>query len=128
MADENKRIVCDLDDTICFSTNGEYCTSTPNSKLIEKLHCYKNNGFEISIFTSRNMRSYHNDVGKITAKMLPDAINWLNKENVPYDSIYIGKPWCGPHGFYIDDKAIRPVEFLTLSYEEILSLISNKKP
>jgi capsule biosynthesis phosphatase len=35
----------------------------------------------------------------------------------------MGKPWGGRGGFYVDDKAIRPDEFLRLSYEEILALV-----
>ena len=52
-------------------------------------------------------------------------VNWLNKHDVPFDEIHIGKPWCGDDGFYVDDKAIRPDEFARLSYEEIRKLISN---
>ena len=71
------------------------------------------------------MRKYENSVGKIAANTLPVIVNWLNKHDVPFDEIHIGKPWCGDDGFYVDDKAIRPDEFARLSYEEIRKLISN---
>ena len=45
---------------------------------------------------------------------------------MPYDDIVIGKPWCGFEGFYVDDKAIRPSEFSTLSYEEICTLLQKE--
>ncbi|HFM3427384.1 TPA: capsular biosynthesis protein, partial [Escherichia coli] len=48
------------------------------------------------------------------------------KNNVPYDEIYVGKPWCGHEGFYVDDKAIRPNEFVNLSYNEIKKLTGIK--
>ncbi|MNW19162.1 hypothetical protein D3C71_2190280 [compost metagenome] len=50
-------------------------------------------------------------------------IDWLKKHNVPHDEIYVGKPWCGHEGFYVDDKSIRPDEFAKLSYEEIKRLV-----
>jgi hypothetical protein len=32
------------------------------------------------------------------------TLNWLEKNNVPYDEIYFGKPWAQ---IYIDDNAFR---------------------
>ena len=58
---------------------------------------------------------------------LPVIIDWLDKHNVPYDEIYVGKPWCGFEGFYVDDKAIRPSEFVNLSYSEIMELLEKDK-
>ena len=43
---------------------------------------------------------------------------------MPYDEVYVGKPWCGAHGFYIDDKAVRPSEFLRYSYADITALLA----
>lgn len=73
------------------------------------------------------MRTYEGNVGKINVNTLPVLIEWLNKNNIPYDEIYMGKPWCGTEGFYVDDKAIRPDEFVKLSYEEIIDLTRVKK-
>ncbi len=97
---------------------------SPNLKIINKVIEYKNNGFNIILFTSRNMRAHDNNIGKITAKTLPIIFKWLEKHNVPFDEIYVGKPWCGNNGFYVDDKAIRPSEFIEKSYEEITKLIN----
>ncbi|MDR2341976.1 MAG: capsular biosynthesis protein [Campylobacteraceae bacterium] len=122
-----KRIIIDLDETICFTANGNYAESIPNVPIIEKMREYKKLGFEIVINTSRNMRTYDANIGKININTLPIIIEWLNKHNVPYDEIYVGKPWCGFDGFYVDDKAIRPNEFIRFSYEEILHLLNLKK-
>lgn len=122
-----KRIIIDLDETICFTVNGNYIESTPNTLVIEKMHEYRKLGFEIVVNTSRNMRTYDANIGKININTLPIIIEWLNKYNVPYDEIYIGKPWCGFDGFYVDDKAIRPDEFIKFSYEEISHLLNLKK-
>lgn len=72
------------------------------------------------------MRTYQGNVGKININTLPVIIEWLNKHNVPYDEVIVGKPWCGTDGFYIDDKAIRPSEFISMSYEEIIQVLEKK--
>ena len=59
---------------------------------------------------------------------MPGIISWLEKHNVPYDEIHVGKPWCGFNGFYVDDKSIRPSEFVSLSYEEIMVLLAKENP
>ena len=121
-----KRIIMDLDETICSTEAANYVESTPNVEVIKRLWDYKALGFEIVISTSRNMRTYSGNVGKITANTLPIIIDWLNRHDVPYDEIYVGKPWCGHEGFYVDDKSIRPDEFAKLSYEEIKALTGIK--
>jgi len=118
-----KRLIMDLDDTICTTLNGDYANSYPNVSVIQKMREFKSLGFEIVINTSRNMRTYDCNVGKINANTLPIIIDWLQKNNVPYDEIYTGKPWCGFEGFYVDDKAIRPNEFTNLSVDEIKRLL-----
>jgi capsule biosynthesis phosphatase len=80
-------------------------------------------GFTIVIKTSRNMRTYHGNVGKINANTLPIIVAWLDKHAVPYDELIVGKPLCGTKGFYVDDKAIRPSEFIEKSYGEIVALL-----
>ena len=118
-----KRLIFDLDDTLCRTINADYANSIPIWPVIVKLRQYKADGFEIAISTSRNMRSYEGNTGKIAANTLPIIIEWLKRHNVPFDEIYIGKPWCGTDGFYIDDRAIRPQELVDLSYPEIMQLI-----
>ena len=122
-----KRLVMDLDDTITYTDKGDYHNSKPILEVIEKLREYKAQGFEIVISTSRNMRTYGGNVGKINANTLPIIIGWLEKYHVPYDEIYIGKPWYGTQGFYVDDKAIRPDEFANMSYEEVRNLLGIEK-
>jgi hypothetical protein len=73
------------------------------------------------------MRTFKGNVGKINVETLPNIINWLNHHEIPYDEIYVGKPWCGFEGFYIDDKSIRPSEFVNYSYEEIIEILNNEK-
>lgn len=121
----SKRLIVDLDDTITInSSTDDYKTKKPNIPLIKKLREYNKNGFEIIINTSRNVRTYKGQIGLINANTLPIIIEWLEKNNVPYTEIIVNKPWCGHEGFYIDDKSIRPEEFINKEYEEIIKLIS----
>ena len=121
-----KRLIFDLDDTLCITYDRDYTNSSPVAAVVSKLRQYKADGFQIVIATARNMRTYEGNVGKINANTLPIIIDWLNKHNVPYDEIIVGKPWCGTEGFYVDDKAIRPDEFVNLTYKEIKKLVGIK--
>jgi len=121
-----KKLIVDLDGTITLGDTSDYFNVSPNLVLIESLKTYKGKGFFIVISTARNMRTYEGNVGKINIHTLPTIIEWLDKHDVPYDEIIVGKPWCGNEGFYIDDKSIRPSEFTSMSYEEIMQLLEKE--
>lgn len=118
-----KRLIFDLDDTLCTTQNGDYANAQPITEVIEKLRDYHRQGFTIVINTSRNMRTYQGNVGAINKNTLPIITEWLDRHDIPYDELYVGKPWCGFEGFYVDDKAIRPDELVKLSYAEICQLL-----
>ena len=120
-----KNLVIDIDKTLTLGDNKDYLKVSPNLKIIEKVREYRKNGFNIILYTARNMRSYNNNIGRINAKTLPIIFKWLEMHNVPFDEIYVGKPWCGYEGFYVDDKTVRPDEFLRKSYDEILKIIES---
>jgi capsule biosynthesis phosphatase len=122
-----KNLILDLDHTISITENGDYQNSKNVQAIIDKIHYYKKAGFKIVIYSSRNMRTYENNIGKINKHTLPTIVKWLDLNNVPYDELYVGKPWCGFDGFYVDDKSIRPSEFANLSYEEIKNLLQEEK-
>lgn len=129
---EMKALIVDLDNTISFLSDNldqksggvdKYRAAIPNIPVIEKLKFYKSLGYHITIFTSRNMRTYNQDIDKIKQNTLPIILEWLDANRVPYDAVQVGKPWCGFDGFYIDDRAIRPAEFVSNSYEQILEIM-----
>ena len=122
-----KKLVVDLDGTLTMANTSDYVNVLPNMALITNIREYKEKGFTIVISTARNMRTHQGSVGKINIHTLPIIIEWLDKHGVPYDEIIVGKPWCGNEGFYIDDRAIRPSEFNSLSFEEITALIAKEK-
>lgn len=116
-------LIFDIDNTICTTENGDYANSAPNLSIVELIRLRKDEGFYIVLFTSRNMRSYDGSIGKINKFTVPVLVDWLFKHEIPYDELIVGKPWPGPDGYYIDDRSIRPSEFLTLSHKQILSLL-----
>jgi capsule biosynthesis phosphatase len=122
-----KKLVVDLDGTITLANTSDYEKVLPNVEVITQLKKYKSEGFIIVISTARNMRTYEGNVGKINIHTLPTITKWLDKHDVPYDEVLVGKPWCGHEGFYIDDRAVRPSEFNSMSFEEITALINKEK-
>lgn len=123
-----KKLIIDIDMTLTKGKgpNG-YEDAIVNQDVLNKLKEYKNKGFDIVLNTSRNMNSFNNNVGLINKITLPTILKWLESNDIPYDEIYVGKPWCGHEGFYVDDKAIRPSEFSKYTYEEIIELLGKEK-
>ncbi|MDE5603125.1 MAG: HAD hydrolase family protein [Helicobacter sp.] len=119
-----KHLIIDLDGTLTIDTVAPYKDKPINTPVVEKLKEYHSKGFKITIYTSRSMRSTSGNIGKINIETLPQILEWLNKNAIPYDEVIVGKPWCGEEGFYVDDKAIRPSEFTSLDYEEIIQLLA----
>ena len=123
-----KNIIIDLDGTLTIDADTSYENKPVNIDVVQKIREYKSLGFNITILTSRNMRTYEGNIGKINVHTLPIIIEWLNRHNVPYDDIVLAKPWCGFDGFYVDDKSIRPSEFSSLTYEQIKDLLAKENP
>ncbi|MCI2962148.1 HAD-IIIC family phosphatase [Shewanella sp. N2AIL] len=122
-----KRLIFDLDGTLTMNNTSDYKSVLPRDNVIHQLRKYKENGFEIVISTARNMRTYEANIGKINIHTLPEILQWLDKHQIPYDEVIVGKPWCGYEGFYIDDRAVRPSEFARLSPQQIEQLINKDK-
>jgi capsule biosynthesis phosphatase len=121
-------IVMDVDGTLCAIKRPDqsYEDATPNAAVVAKLREYRDLGFYVILATSRNMNSYDGNLGLITAKTAKTLMAWLDRHEIPYDELHVGKPWGGKGGFYVDDKAIRPDEFTRLSYAEILSIVGEE--
>ncbi|MBX2860468.1 MAG: capsular biosynthesis protein [Vampirovibrio sp.] len=124
MIRQEKCIVMDIDGTLCpvKKKDEAYEDLQPYVDMVKKLQAYQQDGFYIILATARNMRTYDGNLGLINANTARPLFDWLECHEIPYDEIYFGKPWPGRGGFYVDDKSIRPQEFLQHSYEEILEL------
>ena len=119
-----KRLIIDLDNTISSTSAGDYAGAEVYQAVRLRMIEYKAMGFEIVIHSARNMRTFAGNIGKINAVTLPTIIEWLATHDIPYDEIIVGKPWCGFDGFYVDDRAVRPDEFVSKSFDELNDIIS----
>ena len=119
----------DIDGTLCpiKKKEEEYIDLVPFPEMLAKLREYKEGGAKIVLFTSRNMNSYNGNIGLINANTAKVLLQWLDKWDIPYDEIIYGKPWPGHHGFYVDDRTIRPNEFLSCNIEELERICDESK-
>jgi capsule biosynthesis phosphatase len=120
-------IVMDIDGTLCLKRKPDesYQQVMPAANVVATLQAYHRQGFYVILATSRNMNTYDGNIGLITANTGKTLMAWLDRHGVPYDELHLGKPWTGKGGFCVDDKAIRPDEFLRLSYEEIITIVGD---
>src|ERR1044072_1051619 len=125
MITEHKVVVIDVDGTLAdrCGAGQSYAEVNAVPGVVEKIRALKAQGYWIILYTSRNMRTYGGNIGKIMRHTAPVLVEWLARQEIPYDELHVGKPWCGHDGFYVDDRAIRPREFVTLQLEEIEALI-----
>lgn len=118
---EGLSFIFDIDGTLCpiKKKDEKYEDLIPYPEMVEKIKEYKSKGAKITLFTSRNMNTYKGNIGLINANTAKIIINWLDKWDIPYDEIIYGKPWPGHNGFYVDDRTIRPNEFLNMTVDEL---------
>ena len=123
-----KRLVIDIDGTLTMPKGADvaYADVAVRPEVVAALKLYRARGFTIVLHSSRGMRTYQCSVGHLNAHVLPVLLTWLRRHDVPFDEIHVGKPWCGEEGFYVDDKAVRPSEFVGLSYEQIGALLERE--
>ena len=125
LSDDEAMLVVDIDGTLCDIKRADqgYADLLPRAGMLERLRQYQQRGYRILLYTSRNMNTHKNNLGLINKHTAPLLLDWLARWDVPYDEILFGKPWPRVKGFYIDDRAIRPDEFLRLSEQEIQQLL-----
>lgn len=125
MITQEKVIVIDVDGTLADRRGAgqSYADVSALPSVVQKLRSLKKQGYWIILYTSRNMRTHDGNIGRIMRYTAPVLIEWLARHEIPYDELHFGKPWCGHDGFYVDDRAIRPREFVTLDLQEIETII-----
>ena len=126
---EDYSFVFDIDGTLCpiKGADESYEDLVPFWDMVERLRFYKDNGAKIVLYTSRNMNSYKGNMGLINKYTAPVLSEWLRKWDIPYDEIVYGKVWPGRKGFYVDDRSVRPDEFLRLSPDELEKLCADSR-
>lgn len=117
-------LVVDLDGTLCPIKKSEefYPDLPPEARLVARLRELAEQGWRIIIHSARGMRTYDGNQGEINMYVLPVILDWLTRHQVPFHEVHVGKPWPGHNGFYIDDRAVRPREFLENDMEALDAL------
>lgn len=129
MIGKDKVLVVDIDGTLCDikATNENYIDVAPEPQIVERLRKMHAEGWRIILSSSRGMRSNDGNIGQINKVVGPVVLEWLERHDIPFDEIYFGKPWPGKEGFYIDDRSIRPREFIENDQAGVEALIARDR-
>ena len=121
--------IIDVDGTLCPIKQHEerYEELVPYMAMVDQIRRYHDAGAKIVLFTSRNMNSYGGNLGLINKHTAKTMLDWLEQWQIPYDEILFGKPWPGHNGFYVDDRTIRPGEFLRHTPEELNAICESDR-
>lgn len=129
MSKKRKTLVVDIDGTLCPLKEAaiSYSELQPFEVMLMALRAWREDNGYIVLYTARNMRTYEGNIGLINANTAPVLIEWLTKWDIPYDELILGKPWPGEEGFYVDDRAVRPREFLEFTKDQLEKLVENDR-
>jgi capsule biosynthesis phosphatase len=106
-------LVVDLDGTLTQDLPGVgYPAQPPVGPVVEAVRRAQAQGFRVRVLTARGMRTWEGDVAAVEREVRPGVQAWLGAQQVPHDAVTVGKPWCGPGGFYADDRALHPEELV----------------
>lgn len=110
-----KRIVCDIDDTISVTLNRDWEHAKPIQPVIDKINALFDQGWEIYLVTAR---------GNLSCKTREEADHkyraqiekWLKEHGVKYTLLSFQKYLAA---YYIDDKGLTPEEFVKLDIRNL---------
>lgn len=111
--DPKKSIVFDVDLTILEAINRDYENAIPFPDMISKINKLHDEGWTIILYTARGQLSKNGNMIRIEKENRPVLEKWLKDHDVHYDYLLFNKPFAS---FYVDDKALRPSEFLSLEF------------
>ncbi|MCC6105160.1 capsular biosynthesis protein [Acetobacter sp.] len=129
MIGKDKVLVVDIDGTLCDIKRQEenYIDVAPEPQIVARLQKMHAEGWRIVLSSSRGMRSNDGNLGQINKIVGPVVLEWLERHKIPFDEIYFGKPWPGKEGFYIDDRSVRPREFIENDLAGVEALIARDR-
>ena len=104
-----KRIIVDIDDTLCTVIDRDFINAIPHQEIINKVNEYYDKGYEVIISTARGQNSCKT-IEEMQNKYFKVTTEWLDKVGVKYHKLEIG--YKQNADMYVDDKAIRPDEFI----------------
>lgn len=122
-------LVVDIDGTLCpIRQSGQRYEDLPAEPvMLARLHYLVDQGWRIILHSSRGMRTYEGNIEDINREVLPALLAWLEARGVPFHELSMGKPWAGENGFYVDDRAVRPREFVEKSFEQLAALCARDR-
>ena len=107
------KYIIDLDGTITDDFDlSEYYSRSVDATMVKTINNLHNAGIPIEILTARGMKSHRENIKKIENTHKNSLKKWLSENEIYYDRITFGKPFCGDRGFYVDDKAMYIEDFL----------------
>lgn len=109
----NVVLVVDIDKTLCSKkkSNESYSEVKPYEDIINAINTLNDAGAEVILESARNMLTQNHNEAKVIKNVGLTTLKWLDNNKVQYDGIKFGKSMgtC-----YIDDKALRPREFMKI--------------
>ncbi|WP_308719583.1 capsular biosynthesis protein [Komagataeibacter xylinus] len=129
MIGKEKVLVVDIDGTLCDikTKDGSYADVAPEPLIVARVRKMHAEGWRIVLSSSRGMRSNDGNLGQINKIVGPTLLEWLQRHDIPFDELHLGKPWPGAQGFYIDDRAVRPREFIENDLAGVEALIARDR-
>lgn len=111
--------IIDMDRTLCEpnkvtgpNRTDAYNHVEPIWPTVRKVRELKARGHTIIIHSARNMKTFDGNPKLLDAVTLPIMIAWLQKHDIPYDAVILGKPWSDLPTFIVDDRNISVSQFL----------------
>jgi capsule biosynthesis phosphatase len=105
-------MIVDLDGTLAVDDKRTAYPDRPlNPAIARAVAVAREQGYAVTVVTARGMRTYGNDQEAVERHVRPQVEAWLRVRHVACDGLIVGKPWCGPRGFYVDDRAMHLEEF-----------------
>lgn len=111
-----KTIICDVDDTISFTTTHDWKNAAPNIPMINKINKLYDEGWTVILMTARGQVSCKGDFKEADKKYRAIMEDWLKRHEVKYHILSFEKYLAA---YYIDDKSLTPENFIDIDIREI---------
>jgi len=111
-----KTIICDVDDTISFTTTHDWENASPNIPVINKINKLYDEGWTVILMTARGQISCNGDFKEADKKYRSLMETWLKRNEVKYHILSFEKYLAS---YYIDDKSLTPEDFIDIDIREI---------
>jgi capsule biosynthesis phosphatase len=100
------KVIYDIDNTLTANESNCSYEDKPVNFFLTPGHLNKLKNHEIAYYSARNMRTYKENLDLLEHKTKPLISKWLVSNGYKQKEAYVGKPYCGEDGIYVDDRAI----------------------